>query len=177
MMRALKLFRRHARDEGGSATIPFVMALPLFITMIMAAYEIGYYAMTSAMLDRGLTDTMRDIRLGRMKTVTLETLKPSICDYASYVPNCRENILVELRPITAQTFAIPSTMAQCVDRNAAANPITIITNGGENELMLVQVCVLFDPVFPTTWLSGSLHNADGNYAIVSVSGFVNEPQS
>jgi hypothetical protein len=48
--------------------------------------------------------------------------------------------------------------------------------GGNNELMMVRVCALFRPMFPSTGLGLNLrYDGDGNYAIVATTAFVNEP--
>lgn len=42
--------------------------------------------------------------------------------------------------------------------------------------MLVRVCALFEPFFPTTGLGMMMrYNARGDYALVATTAFVNEP--
>lgn len=174
----LRSARKFNRGEDGSSTIEFVILFPVFASILMGGYEIGYYTVSSTMLDRGLDMAVRDIRLGKTSNVTLETLKTDVCEYAIYVDNCEENIHIALEPVTADGFVEPSSYAQCLDRDAAVAPATTFTDGEENELMLVRACVLVDPIFPTTWLGAALEATEGaGYAMASTSGFVNEPNT
>lgn len=179
LMRALnRFFKRHARSEDGNATIEFVLIFPFFAFLIMGAYEIGYYTVSSAMLDRGLDRAVRDVRLGNMPNVTLTALKSATCEYARYVRNCEDNIHIALEPVDAWNFTRPSYIAECIDRSTNVSPATTFTDGGANELMLVRACVNVDPIFPTTWLGAAMQATEGSgYAIVATAGFVNEPNS
>ena len=170
--------KSYAAKDDGSATIEFSILFPVFAFIIMGGYEIGYYTVSSTMLDRGLDMAVRDVRLGRMETVDIANLKSSVCTYAKYIRNCSENIHIALEPVTAIGFAAPSSYATCKDRHADAEPATLFKDGIENELMLARACVLVDPIFPTTWLGAQLQSSpDSGYAMVSTSGFVNEPNT
>jgi hypothetical protein len=47
--------------------------------------------------------------------------------------------------------------------------------GGQNQLMLVKACAIFNPIFPSTGLGLQLVRDDGGYAVTAFSAFVNEP--
>lgn len=179
MLSRLKLFsRRHAQDEEGSSTIEFAILFPIFAFILMGGYEIGYYTVSSSMLDRGLDMAVRDVRLGHMEDVDLPSLKKSVCAYATYVRTCEENIHIALEPVVATSFTRPASYAQCIDRSAEVQAATTFTDGAENELMLVRACVQIDPIFPTTWLGAQLQAYEGSgYAMVSTAAFVNEPNT
>lgn len=170
--------KRHVQDDSGSSTVEFAILFPIFIFILMGGYEIGYYTVSSTMLDRGLDMAVRDVRLGIMGEVDLPTLKSSVCNYATYVRNCEANIHIALEPVVASGFTPPSTYAECIDRTADVAPSTTFTDGNENELMLVRACVNIDPIFPTTWLGAQLESYEGSgYAMVSTAAFVNEPNT
>ena len=67
---------------------------------------------------------------------------------------------------------------RCIDKMSQVDPSTA-TNYGigvENEMMIVKVCALVKPMFPASRLGlGMQVDKDGNYALVAVSAFVNEP--
>ena len=76
------------------------------------------------------------------------------------------------------TFAMPTTAPRCIDIDSDIDPIddTTFIGGDNNELMLVRVCALFQPMFPTTTLGMQMPtDGNGNYALVVSSAFVNEP--
>lgn len=169
------LGRYRANDEG-TATLEFTLIFPVFIFIIMGSYEIGYYTVSSTMLDRGLDTVVRDVRLGTMEDVSVTTLKAAVCKSATYVRKCDENIHIALEPVTARNFTPPASYATCIDRSADVEPATTFKTGGANELMLVRACVNVDPIFPTTWLGVQMQRTkDAGYAMVATSGFVNEP--
>lgn len=176
--RLTHLARRHAQDDSGSSTIEFAILFPLFAFILMGGYEIGYYTVSSSMLDRGLDIAVRDVRLGHMETVDLPTLKTTVCKYAAYVDDCEANIHIALEPVVAENFTAPASYAQCIDRAANVAPATTFSDGKENELMLVRACVRIDPIFPTTWLGAQLVPYEGaGYGMVSTTAFVNEPNT
>ncbi|MBU2867062.1 TadE/TadG family type IV pilus assembly protein [Pacificibacter marinus] len=170
--------RFFAKDDCGSATMEFSVLFPIFVFILMGGYEIGYYTVSSTMLDRGLDMAVRDVRLGLMEDVDLPTLKNSVCRYATYIRNCEENIHIALEPVVASGFVIPSSYAECIDRAEDVTPATTFSDGDENELMLVRACVNIDPIFPTTWLGAQLESYEGSgIAMVSTAAFVNEPNT
>ncbi|MEG3661043.1 TadE/TadG family type IV pilus assembly protein [Celeribacter halophilus] len=172
------LSRRHAKDDDGNATVEFVIVFPLFVALVFGGFEVGYYNVINTMLNRGLDLAVRDVRLGNMAEVTLDTLKTATCDYAKYVNDCEDNIHIALEPIDANDFEYPDSLAECIDRSEDVVPSTTFNAGSENELMLVRACVLVDPFFPTSWLGAALEETPGSgYAMVATAGFVNEPNS
>ncbi|AJE48032.1 hypothetical protein P73_3317 [Celeribacter indicus] len=168
--------RRQDRGEEGSVTIEFVLLFPVFIALILGGAEIGYFTVSGAMLDRGLDRAIRDIRLGRMTVVTLDTLKPVVCGYADFLSDCEANIHIALESADAYHFTPPATYATCIDRSAEDLPNTVFSPGAPNELMLVRACLNVDPLFPTTPFGAALAGDAGNgYSLVATSGFVYEP--
>jgi len=64
----------------------------------------------------------------------------------------------------------------CVDRSADVQPVLEFDSGAANEMMLVRVCAVFDPFFPTTGLAAQMSlDSTGAYALVATSAYVNEP--
>lgn len=176
--RLLRPLRRHSKDDDGTVTVEFVILFPIFVITLLAGYEIGYYTVSSAMMERGLDLTVRDIRLGRMPKVDNETVRSSFCTYARYIRNCEDNIHIGLEPVDARAFERPETVADCKDIGSDTRPDTTFQDGGENELMLVRACVSVAPVFPTSILSAELKKVRGDgYALISTAAFVNEPNT
>lgn len=168
--------RRFRRREDGTSTIEFVIVFPAFVMIILGSYEIGYYTVSHAMMDRGLDLAMRDVRLGRMNPVTSDTLKGAVCEYARYVSGCDDNIHIALEPVDAANFTAP-TVAECIDKGAQTTPDTTFEDGDENELMLVRACMSVQPIFPTTWLGGALQSDGEQLVMVTTAAFVNEPNT
>jgi TadE-like protein len=176
MLRRINAFLR--RDEAGTATVEFVILFPVFMAMLISSFEVGLFMTRQVLLERGVDLAVRDLRLGLMVNPTPASLKTAVCDYASPLSDCDTAISIELRPISKTTWAMPSVIVQCIDRNEEINPDLTFDTGTENELMLVRACLVIDPIFATSAIAAMLpKDASGGYQLYSSSIFVNEPNT
>ena len=169
---------RFRRGEAGTSTIEFCILLPGFLAIFISAYESGLLMVRNVMLERGVDIAVRELRLGTPQPPTFEEFKQSICDGAAIIQNCDEVLQVELRPVSTTTWNVLDGPTLCIDRSEEIDPIdqTEYSVGTNNELMLVRVCSLFDPLFSTTgWAMKLPMIRDDQYALVATSAFVNEP--
>ena len=172
-----RFFRRAARDESGSATIPFAIMVPAFLILVMSSLEMGLLMVRHVMLERGLDMAVRDLRLGFWTPPTNEELRARICNNAGILPNCMDTLLVELRPVSKVTWQPLASGPVCVDRAEAVQPVTTFIEGSSNDMMLIRACAKFDPIFPMTGMGFHLPKDNtGAYALVSSTAFVNEPR-
>jgi len=177
----MRLFRsrlfRALRREDGTASIEFVIFIPVVVMIFMASVESGFYMAKHVMMERGLDMVMRDVRLGKISPVSQTTLRTKICEATPFLSNCENILKIELRPVSTATFALPSTSTPCVNRGSAVQPAVTFTPGGSNEIMIVRVCAIQDPMFPTTGVGLRLRaDAQGGYKMIATSFFVNEPR-
>ena len=168
------------KREDGNATIEFVFLFPAFMFLFLTGFESGYYMVRNVMLERAVDVAVRDVRLGNGSVPRFEKLKERICEQASIIPDCVNSVQIEMQSvaITPGSTTAVNGPVRCVDRLSEEDPETgtIYDAGNENELMIVRVCALSQPLFPTTRLGvGMKVDVEGNYAIVATSGFVNEP--
>lgn len=172
MRRLAALWRR----EDGVAAIEFVLMVPLLLAVFMSAFECGLLMTRSILLEHAVDVTMRELRLGHFGKVTNALLKDEICRRTIIFADCSRNITVQLDRISETTWAIPTPPPTCVNRNDEAEPVVDFDAGGDNDLMLVRVCVSLPAIFPGMGLAFSLPEDElGNYALVSRSAFVVEP--
>jgi len=164
------------RREDGNATIEFVLLFPAFMTLFLVVFETGLLLTRGVMLDRGVDIAMRELRLGTLNPMTHDGLKAKICQHSVIIPDCADSVLVELRPVSTTTWEPLAGSATCVDRTEDVQPVLDFETGASNEMMLVRVCAVFDPFFPTTGLAAQMKLDDsGAYALVTTSAYVNEP--
>lgn len=176
MMRFLKRLIRTFRAEDGTASIEFLFAIPTLMVIFMASAESGYFMVRHIMLERAVDMTMRDLRLGLLGNVEHNDLRTLMCSRTVVIHDCEANLKIELQPVNTSTWAMPNTPATCVDRTDNIDPPTSYSRGGGSELMLVRVCVRQDAMFPSTGVGlGLEQDAQGGYALVARSVFVNEP--
>jgi hypothetical protein len=181
--------------EDGNATLEFTVLITPLLYIIFSIAELGVLMTRTVMVDRGTDIAVRDVRLGALPLGTEEVdgetligkpMKERVCEGAYLIANCVENLQIEMRPLdtdgdglvepTELSDSIDLSEVDCVDRNEAVNPVQEFRPGQRGELMLVVVCLVVDPLFPGVGLGAQLPTeADGGYAIVSRSAFLNEP--
>ena len=144
--------RRKAREEDGTATIPFIIFLPFFMLLIMSALEMGTLMLRHVMLERALDLSVRDLRLGIWNDPTHDEFKRVVCNRAGVLPDCMNVMVVELRPVSTITWEPLAAGPVCVDRAEPMLPEDFpeFEDGEGDEMMLIRACVKFDPLFPTT---------------------------
>ncbi len=176
LSQAIKRALRWQRAEDGSATIEFVILLPVLIMLFLSAFELGLLMVRQVMLDRATDIAVRNLRIGTWTNPTRDELKDFICDAALILPDCRENMLIELTPVSTKTWEMPQSDPACVDKSADIQPAVNFRPGVSNEMMMVRVCALLKPLAPLSGLGLQLPRQDADhYALVSLSAFVNEP--
>ncbi|WP_322891368.1 MULTISPECIES: TadE/TadG family type IV pilus assembly protein [unclassified Yoonia] len=180
-MSLLSLLRRFQRDESGVVTVEFVIIFPIFVLLFLMTFESGMVSLRHFALERGVDLAVRDVRIGRMAVPSRDLLRAQICEYAGLLPDCENQLQVEMVRRSVRNWVnVPATV-QCIDRGAAVQPVVQFTNGGNNELIFLRACIRLDPVMPTTGLGRTIVErnaggaAGGSYALVSTSGFVVEP--
>jgi len=176
----LNKFRRLRDEENGSATIEFVILFPLIMFMFLTGFEAGYYMVRNVLLEHALDVAVRDVRLSKGQVPNFADVKSRICEEALIMPDCLQNLQVEMRSIPREPGSIVAMQgpSRCIDLDSTSDPSsgTVYITGQQNETMVVRVCALAQPMFPTTQLSlGMAKDGHGNYAIVATTAFVNEP--
>ena len=182
MIRPVTLLRRlpsrFRRDESGTSTVEFVILFPLFMAIFFAAFESGYLMLRNVMLERSVDLAVRELRLGDPNPPTDVEFRQQICDNAYYVSDCNNRVMVELRPVDMTTWGPlpgPATCTNISDPDSIQPPPYL--TGGNNELMMVRVCALFEPMFPTTGLGLAMRRLPERpeYALIVTTAYVNEP--
>ena len=168
---------RFVRDEEGNSTIEFALLLPLMVAIFLSSFELGMLLARNAMLDRGLDVAVREVRLGMMTPLTEDTLRARVCEAAVIVPDCENQLRLEMLPLDPRNFTTIPAVADCIDRGNPDAPLRQFVPGTNNQLVIVRACVLIDPISPMTGLGKMISEArsDGAYALTSTSAYVVEP--
>ena len=179
MIRALspkRLLARFLRSPAGTATVEFVILVPLVLTMLFSSIDYGVVMMRQVFLDRAVDMAAREVRLGQL-TGGFTAFRDRICQRTFLLNNCAQTIAIEMRPIQTATWAGLNAPAQCVNRADNISPMLDFNPGaGMQELMLVRVCVAADPFIGLTGMVlGMSELPSGGYAVVARTAWVNEP--
>ena len=175
-----RLLRRFRRQEDGNATIEFVFLFPIIISIFLIGFESGYYMVRNVMLERAVDIAVRDVRLGNGRIPQFDDMKANICNNAGLLPDCKNSIQIEMQEVAITPGGIATMQgdARCVDRQSTEDSLTGTTYdvGGINSMIIVRVCTLQQPLFPTTSIGAGLGvDSEGNYAMVATTAFVTEP--
>lgn len=176
MIKAYKRLMTTMRREDGTATMEFVLMIPLLLALFTASFESGMLMTRHIMLERALDITMRELRLGHYTSPDLALLKTEICSRTLIINDCANVVSIYLQPVSKVTWDLPAGDPACIDRSQPITPAASINPGVDDEVMLVRVCVVVDALFPTTGIALNLpKDGNGGYWLVSKSAFVNEP--
>ena len=176
----LARFMTHVRrvmvSESGTATLEFVLCIPVIMAIFMASVESGMLMTRYILLEQSVDTVMRNLRLGQYPNPTVELLKDEICQRTVIMAGCADTITIDLQPVSTTTWDFPAGSVGCVDRGDNIQPATTFNPGSAHEIMLVRVCVTQDAMFPTTGIGLKLpKDAQGGYGLIASSAFVNEP--
>ena len=177
MIRRIRsVLRPFRKDERGLASIEFAMFFPIYLGLFFWATELGIVMMKGTMLDHAMDVSMRDLRLGLVPNPSQEQLKADICARARIIGNCETQLMIELQPVSTETWAMPNTPVTCVNNDEEIQPVVEFDPGRQQELMLVRACIMIPVIFPDMTLGRRLFtDGTGSIGISATSAFVNEP--
>ncbi len=169
--------RPFGKNEDGSATLEFVIRFSAIWMLFTISIESGTLSLRHVMLERGLDLAVREVRLGIMPDPTHDKLVQRTCDFAPLLPNCLASVRLEMVAANPRAFVAPAANVPCIDRAASGTLSVNLPAGANNQLMILRVCALFEPMLPFAALGRTLvENGIGNeYALVATSSYVMEP--
>jgi len=163
-------------SEAGTASLEFVIIVPVIMMIFMAAIESGAFMTRLIMLERSVDNVMRSLRLGQIQNPTADLLKSQICNGSVIMQDCAANITIDLQPVSTTTWGFPANSPECVNRDQNLTPATTFNPGAQHEIMMVRVCVIQEAIFPLVGLGLKLsRDESGGYALATTTAFVNEP--
>ena len=169
-------FAKFLKDERGSSTIEFVLLFPAFVVVMLSAVESGIFMIRSVMLERGVDLAVRELRLGINVPSDEQELITMVCNHSAFLQRCPEIMRLELVQIDMATWNFPSTAATCTISDELLQPELGYTVGVDHNLMLLRVCAVMNPWFPSTGIGlGLPKNEAGLYSLTAASAFVVEP--
>lgn len=173
------LLARFRRAEDGAVTIPAVLFLPLFIMIMAASVELCVLAFKQTLMERGVSLSARVMQLGMSDLPDHTTLKRSVCQNIAFLRNCMDDLRVEVFEVDKTTWSSSrsGTSATCVDRSDVTQPDPDIEGGASDQLMIMRACLMVEPMMMVNPLARALvQGTEGEYALVTITSFVNEPR-
>ena len=166
-----------SRSEDGSGTVEFALTFPVMLLFMLSGVELGMITLQHSMLERAMDLTVRDIRLGTGGDFQHDDIKDQICELSGFIDDCGENLHLEMIQVDPRDWADIPVNPTCTDQSEEVAPVINFINGQENELMILRACAKISPVFPSTGLGKNVtKDGAGQFALVSISAFVQEPR-
>ena len=170
------LIKKLLRKESGAASVEFVLVFPFFVGVFLSSFDVAMMNFRAVMLERATDIAVRDIRLSSGAQLNYDDVKDDICDEAAMIPDCTNALKIELIAVNTTSWNGLQNRPDCVARNGTMQPVINFSNGQQNELMLMRVCVVVDPIFPGIGVGRSMpKDASGGYQVIASTAFVNEP--
>lgn len=173
--------KRFWKEDDGVITVQFVIIFPVFFGIFLMTFESGMINAQHVMLERGIDFAVRDVRIGTIQTPTRAALRERICEVSAIIPDCMNQLEIELLQRDPVAWAEIDYPVRCIDRGEVNQPVVTVDTGGNNELMILRACVRIDPYLVTSGLGKAIVEdnsgtaAGGSYALVSLGAFVVEP--
>ncbi len=181
--------QRFRQDESGVVTLEFVLIFPIMFAFFLMTVENGIISIRNVMLERGVDIAIRDVRIGTKIDPDASELRNDICKYAGIIPDCGNQLQVEMYVRDPRAWVPLPAQVNCRDRSVEARNNFNFTHGKGNELVVIIACARIDPILPTSRIGRTrvpsigqaiIDNGDarsaGSYALVATSSYVVEPR-
>ena len=167
--------RRFGVSEKGAATVELVIVFPFFIGVFVSAFEVAIMNMRAVMLERATDTVVSEIRLNLGDQPSYEEVLADVCSAAAIIPDCMTKTRIELKRLDPDTWVGISGTVDCVKQDEDIDPD--IDNGSQNDIMMMRVCSIVDPIFPTIGVGRSIPRdpLEGGYRVIASAAFVIEP--
>ncbi|MEM7599019.1 MAG: TadE/TadG family type IV pilus assembly protein [Pseudomonadota bacterium] len=177
MIKSLKShMHAFARDEGGTASVEFVLVLPIYITVMVMGVELSVVTLRHTLLERGMDIAVREVRLGTGTAPQHDDIKDLICANSLMLLDCQAKLRLEMRSADIRSLNTLDQSADCTDSAEPSKPVREFEPGQQNELMLLRACFKYEPLFPDAFLGSALStDASGDASLIVTTAFVQEP--
>lgn len=175
-------FKKFGSDQKGSAAVEFALVGPLFLAFMFSMIELGLIMTKIALLDQAVAQSAKFIYTGAATSgnPTQDSLEDFICDRSVLFVNCKENITVEVIPVTDFTGSSAGA-AQCSDSedvDQTVKPVVDYMPGGGTQIAMLRVCItteIFTPGLRYSLGAAVQNTKTGRAQFVSLLAFMNEP--
>ncbi|MEL6607827.1 MAG: TadE/TadG family type IV pilus assembly protein [Pseudomonadota bacterium] len=174
-MRLTNILRRLRRDEEGATAFDFVLVFPVFFMLFLASFESGMLMTRQVMLDRGVEQALRIVRLNTFNPPTYDQFHTMVCQGSGMIGDCLNDLRIEMVPFDPFTSFNMNTTPSCTNRSLAVQPATPFQGGADNQMVFVRACVMYRSFFPSLKFGSTLSDGNGEYALTAMGVFVAEP--
>lgn len=140
-----------ASDQDGSAAVEFAIVAPVFLTLMFATFEIGWFYFVNSQVDAASVEAARLIRTGQAQKLDLdaEEFKARVCARLAMLGNCDENLTVDVETFTSfAALAADSSPVICRDDSSTEIAAIPYEPGVEDDIVRLRLCFLYNTLNP-----------------------------
>jgi len=168
--------RRFRRDQDGVAAFDFVLIFPVYFMLFLASFETAMLMTRQILLDRGMDQAVRIVRLNTVNPPNYEELRSMICQGSGLIADCETSLKLEMWRQDPRGTMVYDSTPDCVDRSLEVQPASVFGVGDQNQVMFLRACVAYKPFFPTATIGTAITDAAGEYQLVATTVYVSEPR-
>ncbi|MEM9013994.1 MAG: TadE/TadG family type IV pilus assembly protein [Pseudomonadota bacterium] len=164
-------------NNDGSAAIEFAIVAPVFLALSMSIMEVGWFYFVNATVNASTTQASRLVRTGQVQLANLEQdgFFDQVCAVVDTFSDCDDALTVDVAVFDDfASLASDTSTATCKDAPQSEIDAIPFEPGGENEIVRVRVCVLYNTLNPAIGVNLSEEGSSVR-RIVSSLVFRNEP--
>lgn len=151
-------FRGFLRSRSGATAVEFAIVAPVFLLLVFATFEVGWFYFVRSSVDSAATNSARYIRTGQAYKNGYTTqasrdlfLENEVCKSLRYMPTgtCKNKTTVEVK-----TYASYAAMAAdvgaitCTDSVPAAQAAVPFNTGTDRSIIRVRICHIYKTLNP-----------------------------
>ena len=167
------------RGERGAASVEFVIVFPIFMVVFLSCFESGMLTLRQMMLERGVDQVGREMRLTINSEWTPQVVRNRVCRAARILGDCRERLVVEMTEVERDVWTMPPAGSTCVETDMTASTPNQWDAASANDFMLLRVCYELDLFLPGTGfgavlVSGVNASSEDSVSLIASTAFIAE---
>lgn len=145
--------RRFGRDQSGTTTLSFLLMFPLVFGIFLTTLDSGFATMRSALLDRALDVSARQIRNGTMASTTIGDIRTEMCKELTAFKDCSTMLKLQFVSVPRADFTMPPRSLACDNSGTVITPVTSFTAGQANPITVLRACMVITSFTPSALMS------------------------
>lgn len=148
--------RRFLRGRSGASAVEFAIVAPVFLMMMFATFEVGWFYFVNSTVDGAATNAARMLRTGQAHDVSSgEFFHQFVCPRVKVVANCSSRLTVEVKKFDTFGQLADAIGDPIICRDSELTEIDAIPYDPSEELGIyrIRLCLLYNTLNPAIGMS------------------------
>lgn len=169
--------RGFRRCERGAAAVEFAIVVPVFLALMFATFEVGWFYFVNSQVDSASVEAARLIRTGRAQKAGFDKqdFYDAVCGKLLALGACDGKLTVEVRRFNNfAELANDTSSAVCSDDDETLISGLPYDPGSDNDIVRLRICYLYQTLNPALGVNLS-DRANGKRRLYGAFMSRNEP--